>query len=382
VVREQPHLLHVFSTFVPAGPETRAVRLIEGAGHEFRHTILAMDGRTDASALFSGKLDVKLAEAPPRAGSIATLRRMRALLVELRPSALLTYNWGAFDAVLAARSLRYDRVIHHEDGFNADEASEFKARRVWARRLVLPRVHRVIVPSKNLERIAASKWKLASTKVLCVPNGIDLARFQPADGRPSLRHKLGIPARAPLVGWVGHMRAEKNPLRFLKAAARVDAELGAHFLVLGDGPERKPCEELAAKTPTLYGRTHFVGHQSDPREHYRAMDAFCISSDTEQMPIALVEAMTSSLPVVTTDVGDVRAMLAPEQADWIVPLDERESAWPLAEKLTTLIQDVELRVRLGRANRAKALAEYGFETMLGAHREVWRSAVRGERRDA
>lgn len=377
MVREQPHLLHVFSTFVPAGPETRAVRLIEGAGHEFRHTIVAMDGRTDARTLFSGKYDVKLAEAPPRAGSFATLRRMRALIVELRPSALLTYNWGAFDSVLAARSLRYDRVIHHEDGFNADEAAEFKARRVWARRLVLPRVHRVIVPSKKLEHIAASKWKLAPSKVLCVPNGIDVARFQPADGRPSLRHKLGIPSRAPIVGWVGHMRPEKNPLRFLKAAARVDAELGAHFLVLGDGPERQPCEELAAKTPTLYGRTHFVGHQSDPREHYRAMDAFCISSDTEQMPIALVEAMTTSLPVVSTEVGDVRSMLAPEQDDWIVPLDDRETAWPLAEKLTELLRDTALRERLGSANRAKALREYGFDTMLAAHRDVWRSATRG-----
>lgn len=377
MVREQPHLLHVFSTFVPAGPESRAVRLIEGAGHEFRHTIVAMDGRTSASELLSGKYDVRIGETPPRAGSIATLRRMRALLVELRPHALLTYNWGAFDSVLAARSLGYGRVVHHEDGFNVDEAQEFKARRVWARRLVLPRVHRVIVPSQRLERIARDKWKLAPTKVLCVPNGIDLARFQPADGRPSLRHKLGIPSRAPVVGWVGHLRPEKNPLRFLKAAARVDAELDAHFLVLGDGAERAACEELAAKTPTLYGRTHFVGHIADPREHYRAMDMFCISSDTEQMPIALVEAMASALPVVTTDVGDVRTMLAPEQADWILPTDERETAWPLAEKLTAMARDQGTRARLGRANRTKALADYDFKTMLDAHREVWRSAVRG-----
>ena len=377
MAREQPHLLHVFSTFVPAGPETRAVRLIEGAGHEFRHSLVAMDGRTDAAALFSGKYDVKLLAAPPRAGSVATLRRLRALLVDLRPTALLTYNWGAFDAVLAARSLRYGRVIHHEDGFNQDEAREFKARRVWARRLVLPGVHRVIVPSRRLERIALETWKLAPQRVLCVPNGIDLARFQPADGRPSLRHRLGIPSRAPVVGWVGHLRPEKNPLRFLQAAARVDPELGAHVLVLGDGPERKACEELAARTPTLYGRTHFVGHVSDPREHYRAMDLFCISSDTEQMPIALVEAMASALPVVSTDVGDVRAMLAPEEEDWIVALDERETAWPLAEKLTGLLRDGELRAALGRANRAKALCDYGFDTMLAAHRDVWRSASRG-----
>src|SRR5688572_29474655 len=105
-----------------------------------------MDGRTDAAALFSGKLDVRMLAAPPKAGSLATLRRLRSLLIAEKPSALLSYNWGAFDAVLAARSLRYGRVIHHEDGFNIDEAHEFKARRTWARRLVLPRVQRVIVP--------------------------------------------------------------------------------------------------------------------------------------------------------------------------------------------------------------------------------------------
>lgn len=377
MVRSQPHLLHVFSTFVPAGPETRAVRLIEAAGHEFRHSIVAMDGRMDAAALFSGKLDVKLLEAPPKAGSLATLRRLRGLLVAEKPHALLTYNWGAFDAVLAARSLRYGRVIHHEDGFNIDEAHQFKARRTWARRLVLPGVQRVIVPSRRLEAIARDTWKLKPGHVLCVPNGIDLPRFQPADGRPSLRHKLGIPSRAPLVGWVGHLRSEKNPLRFLNAAARVDPELGAHFLVLGDGAERAACEQLAARTPTLYGRTHFAGHVPDPREHYRAMDLFCISSDTEQMPIALVEAMASALPVLTTDVGDVRAMLPAEQAPWILPLEERETAWPLAEKLTALLREPGERARLGAANRAKALAEYGFERMLEAHRGVWRAAAQG-----
>jgi glycosyltransferase involved in cell wall biosynthesis len=180
-----------------------------------------------------------------------------------------------------------------------------------------------------------------------------------------------------VIGWVGHLRPEKNPLRFLKAAARVDPEIGAHFLILGDGAERRGCEELAARTPTLYGRTHFVGHQPDPRVHYRAMDVFCISSDTEQMPIALVEAMASALPVVTTNVGDVRAMLAPGQDPWVLPLDARETAWPLAEKLTELLRDADARKRLGQANRAKALADYDFATMLDAHRAIWRSATSG-----
>jgi glycosyltransferase involved in cell wall biosynthesis len=376
VVRTQPHLLHVFSTFVPAGPETRAVRLIEAAGHEFRHSIVAMDGRTEAAALLPAGLGVRVLEAPPKAGSLATLLRLRKLLVAERPSALLSYNWGAFDAVLAARSLAYGRVVHHEDGFNQDEAREHKARRTWARRLVLPRVQRVVVPSFALERIARERWRLAPEKVVRIPNGVDLARHLPADGRPALRRRLGIPERAPLIGFVGHLRPVKNPLRFLRAASRVDPALGAHLLVLGEGPERAACEELAARTPTLYGRVHFTGHVADPREHYRAMDILCISSDSEQMPLALVEAMASSLAVVSTDVGDVRAMLPEAQAPFVVPLAEHETAWPLAERLTQLAADRSLRAELGRANRARAASEFSFERMRAAHLEVWRSAVR------
>lgn len=350
--------------------------ILEALGHEFRHSIVAMDGRTDAYARFSGRCDVRLLEAPPRAGSLATLRRLRALLQRERPTALLTYNWGAFDAVFAARSLGMRRVLHHEDGFTSDEATGFKSRRVWARRLMLPRVHRVIVPSRNLERIACATWKLAPSKVAYVANGVRLERFEPRDGRAKLRAELGIPRDALVIGYVGHLRPEKNPLRFLQACARVDPELGARFLVLGDGSERQACETLVAKTSSLFGKTVFAGHVVDPREHYRAMDVFCVSSDTEQMPVALLEAMASALPVVSTDVGDVRAMLPAEQGEFVVELDDRGSAWPLAEKLAEMARDPSRRAALGRANRARVEAEFSFDTMLARYRDLYQSTCR------
>ncbi|MBK7877882.1 MAG: glycosyltransferase family 4 protein [Planctomycetes bacterium] len=369
-----PHLLHVFSTFVPAGPETRTVNLIEALGKEYRHTILAIDGRTDAAKLFTGRAEVRVLEAPPRAGSFTTLRRLRALFQAEKPDLTLSYNWGAFDAVFAARTLKQPHV-HHEDGFTSDEAVEFKKRRVWTRRLFLPTVARVVVPSKKLERIARDLWKLDDARVQYVPNGIRLDKFGVRDGRPKLRERLGIPKDALVAGYVGHLRPEKNPLRFLKACARVDRELPLRVLVLGDGPERAACEAFASATPALYDRVHFAGHVADPADHYRAMDAFVISSDTEQMPVALLEAMASALPVVSTDVGDVRSMLSPEQDAFVVPVEERESAWPLAEELTALLQDAALRERLGAANRARVKTEFSFERMLAAYRDVYRAAL-------
>ena len=375
VVRSQPHLLHVFSTFVPAGPETRTVRIIEALGHEFRHSIVAMDGRTDAKSLLSGKYDVSILDAPPRAGSWATMMALRKQFVAVKPTAILSYNWGAFDAVFAARSLGFGRVVHHEDGFTSDESEEYKRRRVWARRFMLPRVHKVVVPSRKLEGIATKLWKLKPAHVLCIPNGVALDRFAPADGRPTLRHDLSIPKGRLVVGYCGHLRPEKNPLRFLKACARIDREIDFHALILGDGPERAACEELARSQPGLYGRVTFAGHVADPRAHYRAMDLFCVSSDTEQMPVALVEAMASSLPVVSTDVGDVRAMLPDAQGEYVVPLEEHESAWPLAEKLTELLRDASKRKQLGAANRKVAEERYSFDAMLRAYRDVYQSVT-------
>ena len=369
------HFLHVFSTFVPAGPETRACRLIEAFDGEFRHSILAMDGRTEARSLLPPGAEVRFLETPPKAGSIATVKKLREVLRAENPDLLLTYNWGAFDAVMAARTLKLKRVVHHEDGFNPDEVAQFKQRRVLARRLLLPGVSRVVVPSKRLERIAVDTWKLPPGRVRWIPNGIRAETFEARDGRPELREKLGIPAKAPLVGFLGHLRPEKNPQRFLRACARIDPMYGMHVLVVGDGEERPALEALAAKTPSLFGRVHFAGHVPDPRDYYRAMDVFCISSDTEQMPVALLEAMASGLAVVSTDVGDVRAILPDEQSPYVIPIEERESAWPIAEKLTYLVAGTRERERLGAGNRARVHERFTFEGMLAAYLDVYRTAI-------
>jgi glycosyltransferase involved in cell wall biosynthesis len=240
---------------------------------------------------------------------------------------------------------------------------------------VLPGVARVIVPSRKLERIALETWRLAPDKVACVPNGVRIERFPARDGNPALRRELGIPEDAPVIGFCGHLREVKNPERFLKACARVDPELGAHVVLLGDGELRAGLERLAAGTATLFGRVHFAGHRADPSPWYRAMDVFCMSSDSEQMPVAMVEAMASALPVVSTDVGDVREMLPDAQAPWIVALGERESAWPLAERLNELLRDPARARALGAANRARAVERYAFEPMVAAYDELWRAAA-------
>jgi len=364
------HLLHVFPNFVPNGMELRTIQVIGSFGREYRHSIVSMDGRTEAAARLPPGLDVRLVANPPRAGSLATARWLRKLLLAERPDLVLTYNWGAFDMLLAARSAGFARILHHEEGFNEDEAASFKRRRILARRLVLPGVHRVIVPSRRLLSIATDLWKLPAGRVRLIPNGVRLDGFAAADGHPELRRRLGIPLDAFVVGTVGSLRAVKNHLRLLEAAAAMPR---AHVLLVGEGDQRPALEARAAR-PDLAGRVHLAGYQADPAPFYRAMDVFALTSDSEQMPVCLLEAMTAALPAVATDVGDVRAVLPPDQGDLVAPLDG-QAAEALARGLSRLAGDPGARRRLGAANRKRVEESFTFEGMCEAYREVYHSAL-------
>ena len=374
-----PRLLHVFSTFVPAGPETRTARLVRALGRRADHAILAIDGRTEATRLLEGcAARWRLVEPPARAGSLSTVLRLRRLLAREPHDLILTYNWGAFDAVMAAWTRgEARRVVHHEDGFNEDEAEGQLPRRVRARRFFLPKVAQVVVPSANLRAIAGTHWRLPPERVSHLPNGIDLAPFAPADGAPALRAELGIPRDAVVLGTVGHLRAVKNIPRLLRAVApllRERADL--HVVLVGDGAER---EHLSAQCDVApwRGRVHFAGHRADPAPWYRVFDLFLITSDSEQMPVSLLEAMASSLPVVSTDVGDVRVMLPGEQAGGLVPLgDEQERIdRQLAARIRVFLEDRESARELGAQNRQFVEERYSFQAMLDGHVAVWERAL-------
>jgi glycosyltransferase involved in cell wall biosynthesis len=367
-----PHLVHVFSTFVPAGPQVRVAKLLAAFGPRFRHSILAMDGRLEARALVDANAEVRYLEAPPKAGSLSTTRRMRSLLARERPDLVLTYNFGALDSVFAARSLGL-RVVHHEDGFLPDEARGFKKRRIWLRRAAFGKRVEVVVISRNLERIARELWRVPAQRLHYIANGIEIERFPERDGNAELRARLGIPATALVVGAVGHLRPEKKLQRLFDAAELAAREVDLHLLLLGDGPERAELERRAG-APPLAGRVHFAGYQQDPREFYRAMDVFALTSDTEQMPIALLEAMASALPAAATDVGDVRAMLGPDQGRFVAQLGGPECSAALAHSLVELGLDAALRARLGASNRFRCQSEYEHSAMAAAYLALYESA--------
>lgn len=354
-----PLLLHVFPTFAIGGAQVRFAALANRFGPRWRHAIVALDGRTDCAERLAPSVPFTLMPSPAAPGEgAARFRRIRAFLRRLNPAVLVTSNWGAIE--WAAANLLPPRIrhIHTEDGFGPDEAAGQKPRRVLFRRLVLRR-STVVLPSLTLLKAARETWRLPGARLHYIPNGLDLARFRPEGPHTG----LAPPGEGPVIGTVAKLRAEKNLARLLRACAALHRDgLAFRLVVIGDGPEEERLRALAAELG-LGGITRFAGHVPDPAAAYRAMDLFALSSDTEQMPFSVMEAMASGLPVASTDVGDVAAMLGEPGRPFLAPKDDRA----LAAALRPLVTDAPLRHRTGVAMRARAEAEFDQERMFQAY---------------
>lgn len=358
-----PHrFVHVFATFGAGGPQVRSVQLLAHLGPRYQHVVMAMDGRTEAAAMLPGNVTCEIAPPPGRRGFLAMVRTQAAWLREQRPNLVLTYNWGAIETAAAARRLGLPRV-HHEDGFGPEEAQRPLRRRSWMRTLVL-RSTPVIVPSQALARIAGKHWRLRKDRVLLLPNGVDLQRFRPA--APG--------AGALVVGTVGGLRAEKDHQTLLEAVSRLAPR--PRVRIVGGGVLADALRARAASLG-LSELVDFAGPVADTAPGYAGFSVFVLSSRTEQMPIALLEAMASGLPVVATDVGDVREILPPEQAPFVVPPADPDA---MAAALQRQLQDGALRAALGAANRAQVEAKYEARTCLDRFVRVYESLLSPQRR--
>jgi glycosyltransferase involved in cell wall biosynthesis len=372
-------ILHLHSTFSLGGKEARAVRLMNAFGDSAHHTVVSsMPGELSARASLERLIKVDFpADAPRLAGRPGLLRLFRLARYMRRFDLVLTYNWGAFDAVMARRIfgklMKLPPLIHHEDGFNQDEADGLKQGRNRYRRIGLGAAHRLVVPSEQLEKIARTAWKQPATRVERIPNGIpvELYALPPDDDAlPGLSRRSG----ELVIGTVAGLRPVKNLPRLVRAfAAMRDKE--ARLVIVGVGPES---ERIAAEARAhgVSARVEMPGFRPNPQRYIGRFDIFALSSNSEQFPISLVEAMAAGLPVVATAVGDIPAMIAPDNRPLIVAPDD-EAGFTAA--LDSLADRPDLRASIGRANRERAAAEYDEKAMIERYARLYGEAISAPR---
>lgn len=367
------HILHLHSTFNLGGKESRAVRLMNAFGDRARHTIVsAMPDQLGARDAIVKGIKYEIAQNPPPLSGRPSVKRYEEIAGFMRRFDLvLTYNWGAIDGVMAARVFGkgLPPIVHHEDGFNADEAERLNPVRNMYRRMALPAANALVVPSNVLEKVALKHWRQPPARVHRIANGVATQLYA---GKPDAKLIPQLQKRREgevFIGCVAGLRPVKDLPMLVRAVAGVNARF--KLVILGEGPERQNIID-AAEAMAIEDQVILPGFLPEPHRYMGLFDIFALSSKSEQAPISVIEAMAAGLPVVSTRVGDIPVMVSPENVPFLAP---RHHEVDLRDRIDTLARNLESMHYIGEQNRARARALFDETAMIASYARLYGAAM-------
>ena len=199
----------------------------------------------------------------------------------------------------------------------------------------------------------------SSQNITVIPCFVDSQRFSKAasESRRLTRQEYGIEWDQPLIGVVGHVCKRKGLIHLVKALPAIQAAVPqVRVLIVGTeersyGDAVRDCARELGVSRTLI----WAGHRIDVERVLSALDLFVLPSLEEQIPLAILEAMASGLPVVATTVGGIPECVRDGVEGWLVP---PAAPRPLASAVVRLLQDESMRLRMGQAGQRRAREEF------------------------
>lgn len=376
-MNDKPLLAHVLYRFDTGGMERIALSVINRTRDRYRHAVICLAGY--------GALRDEIADASVPCLSLdkrpgkdpgCYFRLWRALRL-LKPDLVQTYNIGALDAAPTIRLAGVRRIVHAEHGRDVTDPHGDNAKYLRLRRWMAPLIARFIAVSRDLQLWLIDRAGIRADKVICIANGIDAAAF--ATPRTALRRRPLLGGFAPpdtlLIGNVARLDKVKDQAGLLAAfkllCEQAGQETACRLIIVGKGPEHAELQRRIEQLG-LTQRVRLLGNRSDVAELLAECDVFVLSSIAEGMPVTLMEAMASGLPVVATEVGGVASVVEHGVTGTLVPAGDPRA---LAEALGGYMADEALRRRHGDAGRARVTTDFSLSAMLSAYTALYDSLL-------
>lgn len=359
-------VVHIVTTLAIGGLEKVVLDLVRCRTRDvFDMRVVCLD---DSGVLQRGFADAGVAvETIGTTGSVPQrIWRLAQRLGQLQPHLVHTHNPQAhLHGAIAAKIARVPAVVHtrHGRGY-ADRAvvSAFS-------RLATRWTDWFVTVSDDAADVARSNERVPARKLIVVHNGIDVDRFtagQPMGDR--------LPGRAITVGRLDPIKDQLTLLRAVRLV--VDANPAFQLDVIGDGPSRPELEALQSELGLAH-HVHFHGYQEQVGPFLAGSDFFVLSSISEGVSLALLEAMASGLPAVVTDVGGNREVMVPGETGYMVPAGSPEA---LADALLKIQADPARLHRMAEAARRRVEASFNLRTVVATYENLYATSLKAKRR--
>jgi glycosyltransferase involved in cell wall biosynthesis len=357
VVPSPIRVVHVVTSLAAGGLERVVLDLVRC------RTTAAFDARViclDASGVVGEEflpLGVPV-ETIGTAGSVpARIVRLARRLRRLRPHIVHTHNPQAqLHGAWAARLSGGPVVVYTRHGRGRPEGRAVAA----LGRLATAWTTCCVAVSEDAARVARDIERVPDRKLRVIHNGIDVDRHTPPAKRP--------PDSAARAVTVGRLDPVKDQATLLRASRLVVDQMPGYRLdVVGDGPSRPELEALR-ETLGLADHVRFHGYRADVGPYLAAAGLFVLSSVSEGVPLALLEAMASGLPAVATDVGGIREVVVPDTTGSLVAPGSPEA---LADAMVTLQTQPGALDRMGRAARRRVEEQFNLRGVVAQYEGLY-----------
>lgn len=296
--------------------------------------------------------------------SLVVLWQAFKLLRQIKPTIVHTYNLAGAEFLPIAYLAGVKQRVHCEHGTPQTQAALRSNKTTWLRKCFLPFAKHIIVVSSQLQSWLTEVIGVSASKINIVLNGVNTQVYKNIPKQVSSSFTIGTVAR---------LSVEKNQQLLIKAFAEFLQGLSyqqtthCSLRIVGDGAQRNDLVALAEQL-NISAKVIFVGNSDKVCEELAHLDLFLLTSVSEGMPMTILEAMATGLPVLSTDVGNIAGVLRVSEGGQVVPSNDQTA---LVAALSYFYLHADERVKMGQNGARYVREHYSDTTMLKAYDRIY-----------
>jgi len=294
--------------------------------------------------------------------------RLYKLLKTLKPTIIQTYNIATIEYHPISWLAGIKGHIHAEHGRDIYDPKGVNKKHNFLRKIMSLFIQRYIAVSLDLTQWLLNYVGINKNKVKLIYNGIDTNKFASQANTKITRRALNFDENIILFGAVSRLTPIKDHKNLIQAFSLVIARQSktskhAKLVIVGDGPLYSELAALIAQL-NLTNHVYLIGERNDIDKILPELNVYVMSSIAEGIPLAILEAMSAGLPIISTLVGGIPELLENEKQGLLVPAQNSEK---LANAMLWMLEHEDLAKNQGKINKEVVKNKFSINTMVNSY---------------